>query len=76
LRRRNPYHERVSTESLHAELEAERALARTLGPYVGQWVGVADHKVVAHAPTFEELAAIVDVATVATFQVVRGPIFV
>jgi hypothetical protein len=76
LRVSGAYHELVTTESLRAELEAERALARTLGQYAGHWVGVTDHKVVAHAPTFEELAAIVDVASVEVFKVVQGRVFV
>ena len=66
----------MSTESLKAELEAERALAEKLGPYVGQWVAVLDHEVVGHAWTFDELAEAVDVSKAEVWRVPRGPVFV
>lgn len=34
-------------ETLHDVIAAEEALANDLGDYVGQWVAVADHKIVA-----------------------------
>ena len=48
------------TDSLARELEAERALGRKLGTYVGEWVAVVNHDVVAHAHSFDDLMRRVD----------------
>ena len=42
-------------ERLEEQLEAERELSRRLGDYVGRWVAVRAHEVVAEADTLEEL---------------------
>jgi hypothetical protein len=46
---------------LEEQLEAESELSRRLRDFVGRWVAVKDHKVVADAATLDELLKIIDV---------------
>jgi Family of unknown function (DUF5678) len=46
---------------LEEQLEAESELSRRLGDFVGRWVAVKDHKVIADAATLDELLGIIDV---------------
>jgi Family of unknown function (DUF5678) len=46
---------------LEEQLEAESELSRRLRDFVGRWVAVKDHKVVADAATLDELLRIIDV---------------
>ena len=48
-------------ESLTRDADAERELSVDLDSYIGQWVAVKDHKVVAAANTLERLLDIIDV---------------
>lgn len=66
----------MTPEEIEAELAAEEEFAKKLGPYVGQWIGVRDHEVVAHSWSFDELAAAVHLETVVVWRVPRGPVFV
>lgn len=61
---------------IERELEAEKRLAKELADYVGMWVAVRDHKVVASAPSLTELLEQVDSLNVeGVFQVFEGPCF-
>jgi hypothetical protein len=42
-------------EALRQQVAAERELSDRLGQHAGQWVAVRNHKIVAHAPTLDEL---------------------
>jgi hypothetical protein len=46
-------------ESIEESLAAERKLAEDLANYVGKWVALKNHKVVANARTLEELKGVV-----------------
>jgi hypothetical protein len=43
------------SEALQEQVAAERELSERLRQHAGEWVAVRNHKVVAHAPTLEEL---------------------
>lgn len=45
----------MTVAEIDKALEAERELGLSLDQYAGEWVGVCDHEVVAHAATLEEL---------------------
>ena len=61
-------------EVLHQQVLAEKELSRDLEHYAGEWVAVRDHKVIAHAPSLEDLAAQVDdlESVDAVFEVPEG----
>jgi hypothetical protein len=42
-------------DALRQQIAAERELSTHLREHAGEWVAVRNHKVVAHAPTLEEL---------------------
>jgi hypothetical protein len=42
-------------EALRKQVAAERELSEHLRQHAGEWVAVRNHKVVAHAPTLDEL---------------------
>lgn len=46
----------MTVAEMNKAIEAERKLGLSLDQYAGQWVGVCDHEVVAHAATLEELS--------------------
>jgi hypothetical protein len=63
-------------------LLAEETLAIELGDYIGQWVAVGDHHVVAHAETLRELLDQIEREEInmdgldrGIFQVIEGPCF-
>jgi hypothetical protein len=57
---------------LEAEVQAQRELSKALGAYIGNWVAVKGHEVIADAPTLHELlAAITDKDVDGVFQVVE-----
>jgi Family of unknown function (DUF5678) len=59
----------LMTELMNA-VRAERELSSDLAQYVGEWVAVRDHEVVAHAATLAELLNQVDTDAVeGVFQV-------
>ncbi len=60
-------------ESLQEAIEAERQLAAHLPDFVGEWVAVRHHQVVAHAETPAQLLETVDRDEVAVFQVRTEP---
>lgn len=45
----------MTVAEIDRQVKAEEALSKELGAYVGQWVAVRDHHVVAHAPILKEL---------------------
>lgn len=45
----------MTPAEIERTLEAEEALAGTLGDYADQWVAVRDHRVVSHAATLNAL---------------------
>lgn len=62
--------------NIERELEAEKQLAKELADYVGKWVAVNDHKVVASAPNLDKLLEQVHLLDVeGVFQVFEGPCF-
>jgi hypothetical protein len=46
-------------EALHREVQAERDLSRRLEEYIGKWVAVRNHEVVADANTLDQLLRII-----------------
>lgn len=57
---------------LMAAVQAENQLSADLANYVGQWVAVRDHEVVAHAETLSALLEKIDSDSVeGVFQVVE-----
>lgn len=57
-----------------AAVEAERALGRKLGSYIGRWVALKDHDVVADAGSLDGLLALIDGTEVeAVMQVAERP---
>ena len=46
---------------LKEQVEAETELSERLTDYVGKWVAVKDHQVVADADTLDELLGIIDI---------------
>ena len=54
------------------QVERERELSRDLVRFVGRWVAVQDHRVVADAPTLHELLErVTDIEVEGVFQVVE-----
>ena len=45
----------MSELTIEEQVAAEEEFAKTLGPYVGRWIAVKDHEVIAHSEDFEEL---------------------
>jgi Family of unknown function (DUF5678) len=61
---------RAEREALTRQVEAERELSTRLDEYMGEWVAVRNHEVVAHANTLEQLLDIIDPKNVdAVFEV-------
>ena len=60
-------------ESLEEAIEAEKRLAERLPEFVGEWVAVREHEVVAHAASLAELLDTVDRDQVVVFQVPTEP---
>lgn len=57
-------------EVLREQVRAEKELGRRLGGFVGEWVAVRNHDVVAHAPSPDELMELIrDQEDVEIFQV-------
>lgn len=63
--------------SIEKELEAERQLAQELVDYVGMWVAVRDHHVVASSRSLAKLLEQANLHEDVTgvFQVFEGPCF-
>jgi hypothetical protein len=63
-------------EVLRQQVTAERDLSKRLLEYAGEWVAVREHKVVAHAPSLEQLMELVGdkpEETVEVFEVSTEP---
>jgi hypothetical protein len=50
----------VAELTIEERVAAEEEFGKKLGPYVGQWIAVKDHEVIAHSEDFEELLAHVE----------------
>lgn len=50
----------MTVHELDQAVEAEERLSHALEQYAGQWVAIADHAVIAHAETLEDLLAQVE----------------
>ena len=57
----------MTETEIQEALKQEEALADELTKYTGDWVAIADTKVIAHAATFEELAKNVELENVNRF---------
>jgi hypothetical protein len=65
----------MSVAELSQQVLAEKELARELERYVGKWIAVEGHRVVASAPTLAELLEIVEregLDVEGTMQVPKG----
>jgi hypothetical protein len=63
--------EQLLMSVIEREVAAERRLSEDLTNYVGEWVAVRDHEIVAHASSAEELFARVGIHFDAIFEVLE-----
>jgi Family of unknown function (DUF5678) len=63
----------MTVAELSKALNDERELGVALDDYAGQWVGICDRQVIAHAATLEELVEQVEASGLEEVEVIQVP---